>query len=73
MQNGGLASGLAKEMGKAATLGLAPAVFGPLMNITGSILASYWHRKPITDEVEENLELEVIGQKSEVRSQRSEV
>lgn len=49
MQNGGLASGLAKEMGKAATIGLAPAVFGPLMNITGSILASYWHRKPTGD------------------------
>src|SRR6478672_9621676 len=46
MQNGGLASGLAKTMGKIATVGLAPAVFGPLMNITGSILASYWHRKP---------------------------
>jgi len=46
MQNGGLASGIAKEMGKIATVGLAPAVFGPLMNITGSILASYWHRKP---------------------------
>jgi bile acid:Na+ symporter, BASS family len=47
MQNGGLASGLAREMGKAATLGLAPAIFGPLMNITGSILASYWHRKEV--------------------------
>ncbi|MBK5278632.1 MAG: bile acid:sodium symporter family protein [Bacteroidia bacterium] len=46
MQNGGLASGIAKEMGKIATIGLAPAVFGPLMNITGSILASYWHRRP---------------------------
>jgi BASS family bile acid:Na+ symporter len=46
MQNGGLASGLAKEMGKAATLGLAPAILGPLMNITGSVLASYWHRHP---------------------------
>ena len=46
MQNGGLASGLAKGMGKIATVGLAPAVFGPLMNITGSILASYWHKKP---------------------------
>lgn len=46
MQNGGLASGLAKEMGKAATIGLASAVFSPMMNITGSILASYWHRKP---------------------------
>jgi len=46
MQNGGLASGIAKEMGRIATVGLAPAVFGPLMNITGSILASYWHRRP---------------------------
>jgi len=46
MQNGGLASGIAKEMGKIATVGLAPAIFGPLMNITGSILASYWHKRP---------------------------
>jgi BASS family bile acid:Na+ symporter len=46
MQNAGLASGIAKEMGKIATVGIASAVFGPLMNITGSILASYWHRKP---------------------------
>jgi BASS family bile acid:Na+ symporter len=45
MQNGGLASGIAKEMGKIATIGLAPAIFGPLMNVTGSILASWWHRK----------------------------
>ena len=47
MQNGGLASGLAKGMGKIATVGLAPAVFGPIMNITGSVLASWWHRKPL--------------------------
>ena len=46
MQNGGLASGLANEMGKIATVGLAPAVFGPLMNITGSVLASWWRGKP---------------------------
>ncbi len=52
MQNGGLASGIAKEMGKIATIGLAPAVFGPLMNITGSILASYWHRRPPEGEIE---------------------
>jgi BASS family bile acid:Na+ symporter len=45
MQNGGLASGLAEKLGKAATMGLAPAVFGPFMNITGSILASYWHKR----------------------------
>jgi BASS family bile acid:Na+ symporter len=51
MQNGGLASGIAKEMGKIATVGLAPAIFGPLMNVTGSILASWWHRKPIGEKV----------------------
>jgi BASS family bile acid:Na+ symporter len=46
MQNGGLASGIALEMGKVATVGLAPAVFGPLMNITGSSLATFWRGKP---------------------------
>jgi len=46
MQNGGLASGLALQMGKIATVGLAPAIFGPLMNITGSVLASWWRGKP---------------------------
>lgn len=50
MQNSGLASGLAKEMGKTATLGLAPAVFSPLMNITGSLLATYWHRRVVNEE-----------------------
>jgi BASS family bile acid:Na+ symporter len=49
MQNGGLASGLALQMGKIATVGLAPAIFGPLMNITGSSLATYWRGKPYTD------------------------
>ncbi|MDR2705224.1 MAG: bile acid:sodium symporter family protein [Planctomycetaceae bacterium] len=47
MQNGGLASGLALQMGKVATVGLAPAIFGPLMNITGSSLATWWRNKPI--------------------------
>lgn len=42
MQNGGLASGIALEMGKMATVGLAPAIFGPWMNISGSSLASWW-------------------------------
>ncbi|QTE41111.1 bile acid:sodium symporter family protein [Mucilaginibacter rubeus] len=47
MQNGGMAAGLAKGMGKIATLGLAPVIFSTFMNITGSLLASYWHkRKP---------------------------
>lgn len=46
LQNGGLASALALQMGKVATVGLAPAIFGPLMNITGSSLATWWRTKP---------------------------
>ena len=46
LQNGGLASALALQMGKVATVGLAPAIFGPLMNITGSSLATWWRGKP---------------------------
>lgn len=46
MQNSGLASGIALEMGRVASMGLAPAVFGPLMNTTGSILATFWRGKP---------------------------
>ena len=46
MQNAGLASGLALAMGKLATAGLAPAIFGPVMNISGSSLASWWHNHP---------------------------
>ncbi len=45
MQNAGLASALANEMGRIATVGLASAIFGPVMNITGSMLASYWSKK----------------------------
>ena len=45
MQNGGLASGLAQEMGRVATVGLAPAIFSSWMNITGSALAN-WFRSP---------------------------
>lgn len=46
MQNGGLASAIANSLGKIATMGLAAGIIGPLMNITGSILASYWHKRP---------------------------
>ncbi|MBS1661193.1 MAG: bile acid:sodium symporter family protein [Bacteroidetes bacterium] len=49
MQNAGLASGLALTMGKLATVGLAPAIFGPLMNTTGSSLASWWHNREPKD------------------------
>lgn len=47
LQNGGMASGLAGSMGKLGTVGLAAAVFSPWMNISGSILANYWRRRPV--------------------------
>lgn len=49
LQNGGLGSGLALAMGKLATVGLAPAIFGPIMNITGSSLAMWWRARTKDD------------------------
>ena len=45
LQNGGMASGLAGAMGKLATVGLAPAIFSPWMNVSGSVLANYWRKR----------------------------
>jgi BASS family bile acid:Na+ symporter len=45
MQNGGLAGGIATEMGRAATMGLAPAVFSSVQNVTGSLLANWWRTR----------------------------
>jgi len=53
MQNAGLATGLALIMGKMATAGLAPAIFGPVMNVNGSCLASWWHNHLPDEEVSE--------------------
>ncbi len=46
MQNGGMATGIAMEVLKSAKAALAPAIFGPWMNISGSVLASWWRRRP---------------------------
>jgi len=43
MQNAGLASALASKISTNPAVALAPAIFGPLMNITGSLLSSWWH------------------------------
>lgn len=47
MQNSGLASGIAVQMGKVATLGLAAAINGPVMNTTFSLLGMWWAGKPV--------------------------
>lgn len=57
LQNGGMASGLAAGMGKLGTVGLPAAVFSPWMNISGSILANYWRKRPVKEE-------EVVSNKS---------
>ena len=47
LQNGGMATGLAMDVLKSAQAGLAPAIFGPWMNASGSVLASFWRRRPV--------------------------
>jgi BASS family bile acid:Na+ symporter len=49
MQNGGVATGLALQMGKIATVGLASAIFGPLQNLTGSALVNIFKKKSVID------------------------
>lgn len=64
MQNAGLAAGLAKVMGKLATVGLAPAIFGPMMNVTGSSLSSWWHnRLPEEDKPGKKEEILIVSQR----------
>ncbi len=45
MQNAGMASGLAVLMGKVGSIGLAPAIFGPMQNISGAMLAGSWSKR----------------------------
>ena len=64
MQNGGMASGIAVEMGRTATMGLAPAVFGPWMNISGSFLANWWRDRPPVDRSGVVQEKQATGEKA---------
>ncbi|HEY4061253.1 MAG TPA: hypothetical protein VGM30_05105 [Puia sp.] len=47
MQNSGLASGIAAQMGKIATVGLAPAINGPIMNTFFSLIGTWWGNRPV--------------------------
>jgi BASS family bile acid:Na+ symporter len=53
MQNGGMASALAMNVLESASAALAPAIFGPWMNVSGSVLATWWHRKPVATKTNE--------------------
>lgn len=46
LQNAGMASGLAINVLHSSDAGLAAALFGPWMNVSGSVLASWWRRRP---------------------------
>lgn len=46
MQNGGMASALAMNVLGSANAALAPALFGSWMNVSGSVLATWWHARP---------------------------
>jgi BASS family bile acid:Na+ symporter len=61
LQNGGMASGLASAMGKLGTVGLAAAIFIPWMNISGSVLANYWSKRPVDFEQEKAERAEVLN------------
>ena len=56
MQNGGLASALAMKTLQSAPAALAPAIFGPWQNVSGSILATFWHRRPVAGAVSKSVE-----------------
>ncbi len=47
LQNAGMASGLAISVLHSSDAGLAAAIFGPWMNVSGSVLASWWRQRPV--------------------------
>ena len=49
LQNGGMASGLAINVLQSSNAALAPAIFGPWMNVSGSVLATWWHRRQVRE------------------------
>jgi bile acid:Na+ symporter, BASS family len=55
LQNGAMATGIASSMGKLGTVGLPAAIFSPWMNVSGSILANYWRKRPVINTPEEAL------------------
>ena len=59
LQNGGMATALAINTLKDPLAALAPAIFGPWMNISGSMLASWWAARPPT--------IEAAGQQTDLK------
>ncbi|MHB8522993.1 MAG: bile acid:sodium symporter family protein [Limisphaerales bacterium] len=51
MQNAGMATAIAMNVLHSASAALASVVFGPWMNISGALLASWWQRHPVNRSV----------------------
>jgi BASS family bile acid:Na+ symporter len=49
LQNGGMAAMLATKVLKLPAAAIAPALFAPVMNVTGSLLAAWWSRRKASD------------------------
>jgi BASS family bile acid:Na+ symporter len=68
LQNAGMAAGIAAELKMVTTLGLAPIIFGPVMNVTASSIANWWRIHPAAEimppAAEENAErgIETVNQ-----------
>jgi BASS family bile acid:Na+ symporter len=54
LQNAGMASGLALTVLNNPEAALAAAVFAPLMNITGAMLAAWWRKRPVVEKAKEH-------------------
>mgnify|MGYP000871076568 CR=1 FL=1 len=50
LQNGGMASALAIEVLKSRLAAIPPAIFGPWMNMSGAMVASWWSARPPKDD-----------------------
>lgn len=68
MQNGGLATSIAADtLGKPGTIGLAPAIFGSMMNITGSTLALWWRSRSLSENITTET-TEVVKEKTDIKT-----
>ncbi|HXT13674.1 MAG TPA: bile acid:sodium symporter family protein [Candidatus Angelobacter sp.] len=61
LQNGSMASGVASAMNMLGTMGLAAAIFSPWMNVSGSVLANYWCKRPVKTKEEGATEREKVA------------
>jgi BASS family bile acid:Na+ symporter len=52
LQNGGMAAMLATKVLKLPAAAIAPALFAPVMNVSGSLLAAWWSRYRTSDGAE---------------------